>query len=94
MIHYDAFYIHVFVMTKKIICCYLKTEQEALLQAPLPGALGDYLLHHVSKKAWGLWLEEQTKIINENRLAVYKPHDKKLLLTKLKDFFQIDNHIE
>jgi Fe-S cluster biosynthesis and repair protein YggX len=76
---------------KEILCSYSKTQEEALDQAPWPGPLGQHILEHISKKAWSLWLEEQTRLINEHRLAVYKTDDKAFLMQKLKDFFNINN---
>lgn len=81
-------------MSEKIFCSYLKTEEESLDQAPWPGPIGLYLKKHISKKAWLLWLEEQTKLINENRLAVYKAPDRAFLMEKLKIFFQLNDEIK
>jgi Fe-S cluster biosynthesis and repair protein YggX len=77
-------------MNKLIFCQFLKKETLALLSAPYPGPLGLYLMNHISQEAWVLWINEQTKFINENRLMLYKKDDRDFLLNKLHEFFKIN----
>lgn len=75
--------------TTMIFCQYLKQHEDAMPQAPLPGALGGYLLSHISQKAWQIWLDNQVKIINENRLSLARPADRAYLKQQMRLFFQI-----
>lgn len=78
-------------MAKIILCDYLKAEEIALEHNVWAEPLGEYLKGHISQKAWNLWLEEQTRLINENRLALYKSKDRDFLTEKLKEFFKISH---
>ena len=77
-------------MNKSIFCQFLKKETLALSSPPHQGALGQYLIGHISQEAWNLWVAEQTKFINENKLMLYKKEDRDFLLSKLHDFFKIN----
>jgi Fe-S cluster biosynthesis and repair protein YggX len=60
-------------------CVKLGIEAEGLEQAPFPGPKGEYIFENVSKQAWLEWLNMQTMIINEQRLASFDPSAKKIL---------------
>ena len=53
---------------RNIFCCKLQREAPALTHAPYPGDLGQRILAKVSQEAWDMWLDKQTKLINEYRL--------------------------
>lgn len=72
-----------------IDCAYLKRPEKELEQAPIPGPLGEYLKKNISQAAWQLWCDEQTRLINENRLSLAKPQDRAFLQQQLRSFFQI-----
>ncbi|MCX8514503.1 MAG: hypothetical protein RL017_88 [Pseudomonadota bacterium] len=55
-------------MTRTVYCVKLGQELEGLDFAPLPGDLGKKIFASISKEAWSAWLNQQTMIINENRL--------------------------
>ena len=65
-----------------IYCQYLQKELPALERPPLPGEQGQWIYLNISAQAWRLWTIEQVKFINEHRLSLNKPEDKKAL----KDF--------
>lgn len=54
---------------KKVFCIKLKSEQDALPRAPVPGELGERILANVSQQAWREWLDHQTMLINEKKLS-------------------------
>ena len=60
---------------------------EGLETVPYPGELGQKIFSHVSKKAWQDWLEYQKKVINEQKLVVYKPETQILLKQLALDYF-------
>ena len=66
-------------MTRMVKCSKLGVEAEGLESPPFPGAKGQFIFDNVSQKAWKEWMEMQTMIINEQRLASFDPKAKKLL---------------
>ncbi|MBM4222298.1 MAG: oxidative damage protection protein [Gammaproteobacteria bacterium] len=72
-----------------IYCQYLKGQHPAMKTAPYSDALGQYLIEHISQKAWDLWREEQTRLINEYRLQPFKSETKAFLKEKMCIFFRI-----
>jgi Fe-S cluster biosynthesis and repair protein YggX len=57
----------------------LGVEAEGLDSPPLPGPKGQFIYDNVSQQAWQEWMNMQTMIINEQRLASFDPKAKKLL---------------
>ena len=66
-------------MARMVKCVKLGREAEGLEQPPFPGPKGQYIFDHVSKQAWLEWMQVQTMIINERRLASFDPGAKKIL---------------
>ena len=52
-------------MARTVLCRRYGEELEGLDRAPLPGAKGQEIFDHVSKKAWLEWQGHQTMLINE-----------------------------
>jgi Fe-S cluster biosynthesis and repair protein YggX len=67
-------------------CQKLKREAEPLDKLPIPGDLGEKIIENISKEAWGLWLKQQTMIINENRLTPFEPEARALLKAEMEKF--------
>jgi len=67
------------MMARIVKCSKLGVEAEGLDSPPFPGAKGQFIFDNVSQKAWKEWMEMQTMIINEQRLASFDPKAKKLL---------------
>jgi Fe-S cluster biosynthesis and repair protein YggX len=57
----------------------LGVEAEGLDSPPFPGPKGQFIYDNVSQQAWQEWMNMQTMIINEQRLASFDPKAKKLL---------------
>lgn len=55
----------------------------------LPGSLGIILQERYSEEAWKMWLEVQTKLINEERLNPLDKTDRQLIEKKMIAFFSI-----
>ncbi len=66
-------------MTRIVKCMKLGIETEGLESPPFPGPKGQYIYDNVSQQAWKEWMDMQTMIINEQRLASFDPKAKKLL---------------
>jgi len=55
-------------MNREIFCVKLNQKAEGLEYVPFPGELGKKIYDSISETAWNMWLDHQTKIINEYRL--------------------------
>jgi Fe-S cluster biosynthesis and repair protein YggX len=58
-----------------------------LSQPPFPGALGQRIFAEISQEQWDAWLITQTKIINEEKLNLSQPEDRKKLFTAMSLYF-------
>lgn len=74
-------------MSRTVHCIKLKIDAEGLDRQPLPGPLGKRIFEQVSKQAWQLWLEHQTRLINEYRLVLADPEARKMLTEEMEKFF-------
>ncbi len=66
-------------MTRMVLCAKLGIEAEGLDEPPFPGPKGEEIYQRVSRQAWQEWLNMQTMLINEHRLASYDPQARKFL---------------
>ena len=55
-------------MTRMVFCRKYKQELEGVDVPPYPGAKGQDIYNHISKKAWQEWMAHQTMLINEKQL--------------------------
>ena len=78
-------------MSRRVHCIYLGVEAEGLSDPPCPGELGERILNHVSKKAWGLWQNQQTMLINEYRLSAIDPKAREFLTKEMEKFLFLHN---
>ena len=76
---------------RTVHCVKLKAELEALPAPPYPGELGERIYNEVSLRAWDLWLERQTMLINEYRLSLIDSKARKYLEDEMLKFFFEDN---
>lgn len=74
-------------MARMVNCIKLGREAEGLDFPPLPGDLGRRLYEHVSREAWTLWQQQQTRLINESRLNLADPKARKYLFEQTEKFF-------
>jgi Fe-S cluster biosynthesis and repair protein YggX len=74
-------------MARTVHCIKLGREAEGLDFPPVPGELGRRIYERVSKEAWQMWLAQQTRLINENRLSLADPRARKYLLEQTERFF-------
>lgn len=75
---------------KTVFCTRLKKEAPALVEAPMPGKLGQEILSKVSEEAWNEWREMQLKIVNEYRLDLSEKEHRKILAQQMRSFLGLD----
>lgn len=73
-------------MCRIIFCTFLKEKSEGQDFQIYPGALGKKIYNEISKKAWKKWIIQQTKLINENKLNMLNPKDRKKIEQHMKLF--------
>jgi len=74
-------------MSRTVHCVKLGIEAEGLDRPPLPGATGQRIFEQVSKQAWQMWLQHQTRLINEYRLVLADASARKQLSEEMEKFF-------
>ncbi len=74
-------------MSRMVHCVKLGKEAEGLERQPYPGELGKRIFENVSKEAWGMWLRQQTMLINEYRLSPINPKHREMLEGEMEKFF-------
>ena len=74
-------------MSRMVNCVKLGREAEGLDFPPYPGELGKRVWESVSKDGWKLWLEHQTRIINEYRLSGNDERSRAMLKEEMERFF-------
>ncbi|MHC4809157.1 MAG: Fe(2+)-trafficking protein, partial [Planctomycetota bacterium] len=57
------------------VCASTGRPGTQLEEPPLPGAIGQWILEHVSAETWRDWVDQGTKVINELRLDFSKDAD-------------------
>lgn len=73
-------------MTRIIYCAFLKQYTEGLDCPCYPGQLGKIIYKNISKKAWEMWKNKQTILINENHLNMLNKSDQSILELEMKNF--------
>ena len=79
-------------MTRMVNCRRYKEALEGLDRPPLPGAKGQDIFDHVSKKAWLEWQSHQTMLINEKHLNMMDPDARQYLSEQMELFFSGAEH--
>ncbi|WP_428622526.1 oxidative damage protection protein [Sedimenticola sp.] len=73
-------------MSRMVDCVKLQKMAEGLDRPPYPGELGQRVFDNISKEAWQLWLQQQTILINENRLSLADPKSRVFLEEQMVKF--------
>ncbi len=81
-------------MARMVNCVKLKREAEGLDAPPYPGELGVRIWQNVSKEAWQLWVQTQTRLVNENRLNLADARARKYLAQQMENFLFNDADVE
>ncbi|NLZ10666.1 oxidative damage protection protein [Neopusillimonas aromaticivorans] len=81
-------------MTRMVNCVKLKREAEGLAAPPYPGEMGVRIWQNVSKEAWEMWIQTQTRLVNENRLNLADARARKYLAQQMESFLFDDVNVE
>ena len=81
-------------MTRMVNCVKLKREAEGLAAPPYPGEMGIKIWQSISKEAWELWIQTQTRLVNENRLNLADVRARKYLAQQMETFLFEDGNVE
>ncbi len=73
-------------MSRTVNCAKLGKEAEGLDKPTYPGELGQKIFDNISKEAWQMWMEQQTIIINENRLSPIDPKHRAIIEAEMEKF--------
>ena len=73
-------------MSRTVFCAKLGKEAEGLSHLTYPGELGQRIYENISKEAWGMWVNHQTMLINENRLSAIDPRAQTYLKEEMEKF--------
>ena len=69
---------------RKVHCVKLKEELPALVKAPLPNELGEYVYEHLSKQGWDLWLQESVRYVNTYQVDLSSKEGTEFMLKQLR----------
>ena len=73
-------------MTRMVMCRKCKQELPGLDRPPYPGLKGQEVFNEVSRKAWDEWQKHQTMLINERRLNMMDPEDRRFIQQEMDKF--------
>ena len=73
----------------EIACRRCGQPKPALAQAPLPGTWGPIVHAQTCDDCWREWIEEQTRLINHERLLPSEPEHRKVLYQRMADFLKL-----
>lgn len=73
-------------MSRTVFCRKYQQELEGLDRPPYPGAKGQDIYDHVSRRAWDEWQKHQTMLINEKKLSMMDPAARKFLQEECEKF--------
>ena len=66
-------------MARTVFCQHLNKEADGLDFQLYTGDIGKRIFDNISKEAWALWQKKQVMLINEKKLNMMNPEDRKLL---------------
>jgi len=67
------------IMSRTVLCQYLKKEAEGLGYQLYPGEVGKRIFDNISKEAWTLWQKKQIMLINEKKMNMMEANDRAFL---------------
>ncbi len=75
----------------EVTCHRCGQRKPALDQAPLPGKWGPLVLADTCSDCWRDWIEEQTRLINHERLLPSEPAHRQVLYQKMAAFLNLES---
>lgn len=73
----------------QVACTRCGKTKEGLDRAPLPGRYGPRVLAETCADCWHDWIEEQTRLINHERLLPSQPEHRKVLYERMATFLNL-----
>ena len=73
----------------EVVCRRCGERKSALEKPPLPGRWGPIVLADTCAACWHDWVEEQTRLINHERLLPSEPEHRKVLYARMADFLKL-----
>jgi Fe-S cluster biosynthesis and repair protein YggX len=73
-------------MPRTVHCVHYDKEADGLDFQLYPGELGKRIFDSISKEAWAEWQKKQTMLINEKKLNMMEPTDRKFLEEQMEAF--------
>jgi Fe-S cluster biosynthesis and repair protein YggX len=70
-----------------VFCAKLKKELPGLDEPPFDNDLGKKVYEHVSRNAWGMWVEHCKMLLNEYRLNPARKEDQQAIVQQMELFF-------
>ena len=74
----------------EVLCRRCSQRRAGLTHAPLPGRWGQSVLAETCAACWQDWIEEQTRLINHERLLPAQPEHRKVLYARMADFLRLE----
>ena len=81
-------------MTRMVMCRKFKEELPGLERPPYPGPKGEAIFQDVSKRAWDDWQAHQTMLINERRLNIMDPEDRRFIQAEMDKFLAGEDYAQ
>lgn len=73
-------------MSRTIQCQHFNKEDDGLDYQLYSGEIGKRIFDNIGKEAWAVWQKKQTMLINEKKLSMMNPDDRKFLETAMVEF--------
>lgn len=81
-------------MARMVMCRKYNEQLPGLERPPYPGPKGERLFNEVSKKAWDEWQAHQTMLINERRLNMMDPQDRRFIQDEMDKFLSGEEYAQ
>ena len=81
-------------MPREVFCQHEGARAEGLDFIPWPGPLGKRIYENIGKRAWAAWLAHQTMLINERRLNMMDPEDRKFIQQEMDKFLSGEEYAQ
>lgn len=69
-----------------VTCVRCGETREGFDRAPFPGQIGARIVSEICRECWGLWLKQQTMLINHYGLNVMDPQARAFLTKNMQAF--------
>ena len=76
-------------MAGEVTCRRCGQHRAGLEKAPIPGRRGSRVLEQTCAVCWTDWIEEQTRLINHERLLPSEPEHRAVLYQKMDAFLNL-----